>query len=851
MLTNAWKYTSLLLFSIFLMVGMNSCVDDNFNIEENNTLFNDSDEGGLMFAIELTRGGFDVSGTTHDSKLSDFDEEIVVNPDNFQIVLFKEDGTFLGKWDNQEITEFTEDDTDFDTRKKYYVKIPMSELNKDPNVINHIRGNNFKIAVFANWAEYPQFTTTRQLDEDNNVDKNNIFYITHWKEDASYKSSAGNDTQGDDSQVLRFITGKGFKMGMFQDWLAIRFADDTKAEEAIRANYDVNNAIFHSNTKPVLTNDQGVKVTFTDMKDYDYEDVWQIWNFGGEANLNKSLCYNSTDSQIQRDWANINKDWYDILYPYKNTNNPNNGIFITEDITCRGLTIAGNSDTSNQNANVPYSLAGGEKAILIHKSDPTKRTNSDQNTFNPEGGNYLHFKVPADGFLYIKCQSQSGNARVVVRKGEFGSTGKDVYVHEEQVGTNLSSIYFSYEKDKGETVRVTGQPADLVIYSLDNDLIIYEVDYIKSHMVQSVDRQMINPANTPEGGISMYGIQDFQAVTPEVWPEGSTFNLSRRLTTSTGSGLDDYKYRTISLLRSVAKVEVLLPVSIFSEPKHMFLRTFNRFSRSAPMDVFTPTDLIWNGYSSSQGYPDKVYGWDFKSTNKNVEHNYSTIVGVDREIENIKTYGFTYNKNNNSNNTTLDYQNKIAWLFGLWQQEYKWDWDNNNNITIQDPNPYPRIFNTRINRSDFAHMIDGGKVSLSENGVIEGNDYYYYYAYVPEKNVTDPNDNASMSESPKVIRIEMRFGTSTDTNLDDNASYRIYFTTGGAGGSTPDRDSYDNLWENGGEEGSTSLTNLKSIYPVMRNHLYRFKVTGIRMNNLDVDFEVKGPDHKEINYTFN
>ena len=840
------------LIAFFSLLGLFSCVDDKLSMEQHNAGLDGVAEGGALYLALDIPGGFD---DPHTSRLSDFDEEIVVNPDNFNVVFFRANGTFLKEFKNQEITEFIdENDPDFENRKKYYVKIPTEDLSAD--VVNYIRENDFKIAVFANWAGYPDFTNTpetpdltnTQFTKDaNGIYHNNIFYITHCLADESYTSSSNPD-EADDSETLFFVTGAGFKMGWYQDWLAIRFPSDQAAEDAIRNNYDVNKAVFHSNTKPQLSNAARVKITFTDMKDYDYYNVWQLWNFGGQDNLNKDKCYTTDNSDIKTAWATLNNDWKKKLFPDNYDNTKDN--YLEEDITVRGLKLGTNPKDNTDDSKKPYTPQGDEKCVVLRATD---RSASESVKFSTDDGNYLSFQLPADGYLYITCRAIPKNdgekPTLVVRKGTFGSTSS-IKLFSYEVNETLATYTFSYKKDHGETIRVTGTPSDFAIYAINGDIAIYEIDYVKSRMVQNADKQMINPANTPEGGISMYGIQDFKAVGTDVWPEGTAFDLSSKLPTSTGdeAKLNEYPFRTIYLLRSVAKVEVLLPKSIFPEPQHMFLRTLNRFSRSAPLDVFTPTNVIWNGYSADEKYPEEVKGASYKTDNisdVSRTHVYKDALGVDQEIEDIKKKGFTYSNEAFSSEAAEKeaYQNKIAWLFGIWNTEFGWDWANRN-ITITGEGPYPRIFNTRINRSDYAHMIDGGTVGVTADGGIDtnGDDYYYYYAYVPEKNVTDPNNNATMSESPKVIRIEMRFDRSTDDNLDDNASYRIYFAPGGGGGTT-NRDSYDSKWESG------SSDDLKKIYPVMRNHLYRFKVTGLRMNQLNVDFEVKSPDSRKISYT--
>lgn len=785
--------------------------------------WSESADGGIVFAVGSTRG-FEGS---HYSSLSQSEEEIVINPDNFHVVLFSSEGMVKQIWANQELTEITEFDPDMGVDiKKYYVKIPRQDI--DAEVVEYIRSHTFKIAVFANWDGYPDFTTTRGADESNGVNRNDIYFISHARRDDSY-ASGGAEGELDDSKVFGFITGKGAKMGIAQEWVCDRFKSDDEADAAIRSRYRLNDdgtGEFLSNTKPVLTNSDGAGTVFKAMDDYTYSDMWQIWNFGGKDNLRFSdqNYYNTPNTSLQNKWAAINEDLYNEVFDNGNAKT------LSGTTEIRGLSLVSADNSSITSA--PGYVYG--HSVVLKSSN---RTSQEDQTIKIEDGSYLQLKIPADGYLRVKCRRNNalGRGTLVARRGQLNSTSNNA-VLATNLGSDMQTVTYDYTSAGNQIVRVTGEPVDVVLYAINGDVNIYEIDYIKSRTLQTVDRQMINPASTPEGGISMYGVQDFEPLPTTVWPDGTTFNLSRYVDTHTGSNARNYLYRTISLLRSVAKVEVLVPTSIFPEPSHMYMRTINRFSRSAPIDVFTPTNIIWDGWNSSN--PDKYSSYSPKDA-KNNTHYYSQALGVDDEASELRTKGFTYERNSTS---TQDYKNAVAWLFGIWKTEYGWNW-NGENISITKPGPYPRVFNTRISRSDFAHMIKGGIVT------VDGRQYYYYYAYLPEKNVTDPNDKGTLSESPKVMRIEMRFGDrNSDANLDDNASYRIYFTPGGKGNGIGSRDDYDDRMEKG--DDNQNLQNLQNIYPVMRNHIYRFKITGLEMNELKVEFEVKGPDSRDVDYTF-
>lgn len=838
-MNNFTRHICIYLFCLPILFGMASCVDD-FVIDKSDNIFDDSDGGGLVFAID-TRGGFPGS---HTEALSQSEEEIVINPQNFHVVLFSLEGEVQQIWANQELTEITEMDPTLGEIKKYYVKIPRHDITDE--TVNYIREKEFKIAVFANWDGYPDFETKQKTKDPNGIWRNFIYYISHCRVDNSYQSS-GVDGQLDDSEVFDFITGKGSKMGIAQEWVCERFKTDADADAAIRANYQLNDdgtGKLLCNTKPILTNSQGESVAYSDMEDFTYNNLWTIWNFGGDRNLNVKLdgsnyFYNSTNDNLRSKWAQINNDWKEVCF------NGNTSRNISGTKTIRDLSLV--SPDGSGSSVITGVDRGGYSGVVLRSSN---RQASQNQKISVEDGTYINIKVPADGYLYVKCRSNSQRgATLVARRGDLQATGNSITYNSTYLPNNqLNTLAFDYTNSTNQIVRITDRPEDVVLYAIGGEIDIYEIDYIKSRMLQVSDRQMINPASTPEGGISMYGIQDFDELPTSVWPEGTTFNLSRYQSIHTGAQAPNYAYRTISLLRSVAKVEVLVPTYLFPEPSHMFMRTINRFSRSAPIDVFTPTNIIWEGWDSKN--PLK-YRYSLVYDINGKGHDYQHTYGVDYEAESIRNYGFTYKYDVDPKLTDeqklAQYRSAVSWLFGIWESEYGWDW-NGSGVTIpaDKPKPYPSVFNTRISRSDYAHMINGGKV------IVDGQQYYYYYAYLPEKNITDPNDKGTLNEAPKVMRIEMRFsGRNTDTNLDDNACYRIYFMPDGKGQGINSREDYDDKMEKGNSsDTSDAMINLHNIYPVMRNHLYRFKIVDLEMNRLRVNFEVKAPDTRDVKITF-
>lgn len=826
---------------LLLLAVFGSCRDDLVLEEGGSASWGEDGQGGIVIGIGNTRGGFTED---HTSMISEDPEETVINENNFHVVLFDAKGAVVEDWENQEISKITEPSPEFGgmKRTKYFVRIPRKKI--QDSTIELMRREPFKIAVFANWADYPKFTRDKnETTDENGINRNNLFFISHSHEDTSYENNSGVDGETTDSEVFGFITGAGSKMGVAQEWVANRFQDDEEADAAIRRKYQINEdgtGKFVSNEPVILTNSRGMSSKFN-MDEYTYNDVWQVWNFGGEKNYDendKETFYKSSVAANRIKWAKVNNDWYEKCFNASSGSNQK----VDDGTTVRGLTVyhpeyssvQGRQQTINGKTYYPIELKHYSRGTGIQE-------------IKVSDGSYLHFKLPADGYMYIKCQALTEGAKLVARRGALNVTDKNLIKQKEftPATDNIDVITLDYKDAGNQMIRVTGEPEEFVLYALGGTIEIYEIDYIKSRMIQIVDRQMINPFATPEGGISMYGIQDFEPAGLDVWPEGTTFNLSRFETTHTGKDAPSYKYRTISLLRSVSKVEVYVPKSIFPKPSHMYLRTINRFSRSAPIDIFTPTNIIWDGWKEGNGYNDGIVeGWNMGMTGS-LQHHYEIAPGIDAEAENIRKYGFTYKKYGNTfeGDKSAEYRDAVSWLFGLWEKEFGWNWGGES-ITIDPskPRPYPRVFNTRIARSDYAHMLYGG----------EKDGCYYYYAYLPEKNITDPNNKGTLDDSPKVMRVEMRFGDrNTDVNLDDNASYRIYFMPGGKGAGVTDRDSYDGVLETGSDnDESVQMQNLRKMYPIMRNHLYRFKITGIDMNGLNVNFEVKGAETRDINYTF-
>lgn len=850
------------------------CSDD--LLDANGSASSNPDEDGSALEFTLSLGSFGNStrsGWTDNVFGAGTLDENYIHPDNFHIILYNKEGYYLKEWTDLSLRKMATGTSE--NSYKWRVRLPYSEI-KD--VMTVLKDEGFKIAVLANWERYPDFSATPMAYDENGVDRNDIFYMTHCLKDESYMGGSSDDLGYLENDIFQFITGSvdNPKMALTQDWVRTCYPTDEAVEEAIRKNYkfdkkDVARSYFHSPESG-----------------YDYYDSWKIWNFGGDNNKGfADKFYISTEDDTRNTWAEINDDWYKEVFCRANGTDEDdltlqntgekgdNSWFAPRNISNlpsvshRGLdlVVVGNNLADNKLANGAKKPVGDSFMYGVNLRSYTTNTGNIQ--MNQEG-TYFHFMVPADGYVRVKCETinpkETADTYIVARRGLTNSTASVKTQAEKLTPGQVNEIKFSFDNKDGqnETVRVTHQPLDFCLYAAGGNLRIYEIEYIKSHNIQLADRVGIDVSetNNKTGGISMYGIQDFEPLG-EYWPEGTIFNLSDGSGNS-GLNADKYSYRPISLIRSVAKCEVWLPKNLFPEPSHVIMRTMNRYARSAPLDVFTPTDLLWYGWhyndiwgnleSRSNVTTTINYGSKVGNTGR-YTHNYERVVDIDTEYERIRNNGLMFvdypdnyfQKNPGESDADYnqrvaqlkfkEYREKFSWLYGLWNIEYGWNWGGDTEFVFNNTSDsrYPRVFNTRIARSDYAHFIEGQ----------HDQQYWKYYIYIPEKNVTDPNNKGDLSERPKLQHVEIRFdGRNGDRNMDDDACYRLYFAEGGKIQGFPSRGQYDNM------ENNTTKEQLQQTYPIMRNHIYRFVVNGISMNGLNVDFKVRKAEERSVTYEF-
>lgn len=217
--------------------------------------------------------------------------------------------------------------------------------------------------------------------------------------------------------------------------------------------------------------------------------------------------------------------------------------------------------------------------------------------------------------------------------------------------------------------------------------------------------------------IPMFGVQVYQSVDPDEWLKGTTFVLDRQ-----GENPD----MPVSLLRSVARVDLLVPDSY--EIEYCALYYLNPYARCEPMNIWTPTDQIWNKdhyITDASGKPTGTYCDEQRLMEYGpITENGGTAVGntTAQQEESSKT----------------KYWEKLAWMYGAWLEKSDvWDWGPKSAEWAQsivdevgiDP---PQVMNACIQRNNILVLPDNQRFND-----VPG--YHHYIAYVGERHTNAPS----------------------------------------------------------------------------------------------------------------
>lgn len=709
-----FRHTLLLLLACFMSGTLICCYD----YDESLSKIGKGSEKEYAFAFDISLNSIPENATRASQHLEDGGEplenqiDIEGNNHDFRILLFDKNDKYL--FDIGQI-KYDIEPIDDNGAKRWRVLIPSSALTDE--TLKKIEVEGFKIAVLANWP------TKYELKFEEGDD---LYKLSHYYEDGEYENSA-----------YSHLPASKNLMGAYMEWVNNTYLKQDVAREVIR------------NTEREYAY-QIDRVVYSEFYKYTYKHIWRVWNFGDKTLLD------DMNENFKEFWAE--KREKSKLQEISSTTGLSNYGAIYSDVA-DGLTFISDDDNEfnddNNSITIKQGLSsdGHSKGVAIEKS-------------------YFSFDAYAAGTLVVWARSNSNNPTYIgVQQGDYDKekdridnrnklTDKDVvkmtdpntiYKHEFSIsvtGTNTDGN--SYK----------GKPVNVKAYAIDGDVDILQIEYIEDDYLYNTDREGYLPSE--ERLIPMYGIQEFDPIGKFLVPD-KVFNLSEN------TNDDRYNHKKIYLLRSVAKVELLIPSS-FPKLTHAYMRCSNRSSRCEPVDVSKPTDKSWDD--------------------------------IDTEIDNIREYGPFYKSSGT-------YQNKLAWFYGTWAKW--WDW-NNEDITISGQDKCPHIFNSRISRSDY---IQFKPAEQTEEG------YDRYVLYVPEKNIEDPNSKGSLNSTPKVPHIELRFEGNDDTNLDDNDCWRMYFTE-----EQPQvaQDKYDDF--------EKDVNELKKLYPIVRNHIYRFTINSSGRNTV-------------------
>ena len=305
--------------------------------------------------------------------------------------------------------------------------------------------------------------------------------------------------------------------------------------------------------------------------------------------------------------------------------------------------------------------------------------------------------------------------------------------------------------------------------------------------------------------IPMYGIQRFSPIPEAAWKVGSPFDISNDPADSYPSPSVKYDHKAISLLRSCVRLDLKIPKSLKNK-KPVFLALFysNIYSRTEPMDTWSPTNDIWKPHDSGC------------------------------EWESILNYGpVSWSSSSNYGQTKQLYQQRMSWFYGIWNKEKNWPFATRagstkvNLVAEGSTTPYPRIFNTCIQRNKAVWVLKNGDVSDLYN-----DDYYHYVVYTGERNINDPNTLPNMTKNPYISCFVISWDNSNYYAIpllnyaklnDSDYTNKVFgphaynpYSTGG--------------WPTALDTYITSLiseTNKNNWpYPLLRNHIYSFTITG-------------------------
>lgn len=869
--------------TLMCAVGLTSCVDDNLpDCSPSDPFF--GDETGIAFTITRAEMGEDAWNNHASSFGNSFENYLDLNR-KFRILFFNLENEFLfelgSELDNQSfpenirpIMQSTSNGVFVFLKRDFLYQEGNGDEN-DPSTLNgrifkalegdKDNGGGFKIAVLANWPETVEgdkiysgdnFNDDTELGNgapipchiafcaypkgDEKCDPNkfhSLFDLVHSVRDNVY-GAYGSDGSSYVNTAYSHLVGPDGKMGVYSVWVHNFHNTKADAENFIRSgisgvepdnwgdvsftySMDKYDPARHEKLEEMGDYDKSYTYNFSrnisrnGLKvDYTINDVWRIWNFGNGTN--PDVSYNTPSEAVRQYWTERGSE---ILIPALNKYQTEKKKF-----TADGLTFVPRPDKDNN-----YEAASGSLKVESSTGHPalTDFNDPDERYSNliekcEKGSNYFHFRVYQRGKLHIKAVATgSGKVRVLsVMENQPAKNiqvnGEDLWTDDDPLDPFNTTVTFNGSieditaptttsditpTDNHITVNINPQSrrwADVYIYAIGGTVNFYEIEYVSDRHIYDIDRTGLFP-DEDANPIPFYGVQEFDPISN--WNEG-LFHLSYPSTAS-----KNYNHKQVFLLRSIAKIEVEFKKSALGnrKPSHVYLRSSNRSARCTTKDSWTPTEDLWFGKPDDPAYP-----WH--------------IDGV--ELANIMAKGHTYADQSDIDATGMGnikyYKNRTAWFHGAWLDPgLDWKWNGEDVGTVDGTAmEYPRVYNARIDRSDFIRFLEVDD---------PGSDSWKFVLYVPEKNIDDANTIGNPTDTPKIPHLEIRFDEwNENLNFDDNGAYRVYFVDYSSidvNDFFPFRDGY------GGNGFEKNKDKLSKLYPILRNHIYRFKITNLKTVN--------------------
>lgn len=702
----------------------------------------------------------------------------------------------------------------------------------------------------------------------------------------------------------------GGRMDVYSLWVNSFFTSQADAEKFIRQGIDKDNATFTYKTSGSGDSFKYTDYSYHRFEDdnnqHDMENIWRLWNFSaGTSNASKGMDYTPGMSSKSRDyWEKRNTNA--LIYRLKKVADTSGNLTKGFDVVDLSTKHTGATfDEDNGNLKLPTSMSSAIDA----KEEVEKLKSSDKEIVKAAAEKLqdfkdksLHFRAYGEGTLHIKAAAGGAGQIIVMTKipNKDNSEALEYYMNvtyknpataERDYVTKQKEFYKLDPAENKNDIPTEGyiynidpksnQYVDVYIGSWAGTVNFYEIEYIRDYHIYDTARTCIMPS--ADNPIPMYGVQNFDAVGDFICPD-ETFNMSQWDKQNPADPQKKYVYKDVYLLRSVAKVEVLFDRKVFKNnvPSHVMMRVLNRSARCAPKDLKNPTEWVWFG---ARGIDNLLAEGNKDLAPIPEAADRESFPGYEAEWNNIIRYGHLYTGTRDTNKDWDEmseadriaqqtaYRNKTSWFHGIWtkeatsddtnadnQHQYVWNksWDWNESVygykvDVAGPNTgdpvWPRILNTRVDRSDYCrmHYVSG----LGSSG-FSSDQYVRYMMYIPEKNIDDADDMGYLGARPKVTHIEVRFdGMSDFQNFDDDNCYRIYFMN------YNDKDNVDyahTIARNGWDNLEYDHGFLRRLQPIMRNCHYIFKVNGINSDHtLNIKSTVCGSANRNMagHYTFN